>query len=164
MTPEIRESLWHQFGAAIDMLEEAIETCPQELWYSTGNFWYIAYHTLFYLDYYLAEEAEDFVPPLPFTMSELDPEGPLSPRQYEKAELLEYLRHGRNKCRLLINSLNADNAQKRFVNAYRNYNRVEILLYNLRHVQHHTGQLNLLLRNHDTVPPRWVGQTSHSLE
>ena len=36
------------------MLEQAIEACPNEFWNDEQEFWYKAYHTLFYLDYYLA--------------------------------------------------------------------------------------------------------------
>ena len=50
--------LWSQFGAAIDTLENAIKDCPVEVWEDqTGetfrHYWYIAYHTIFWLDYYL---------------------------------------------------------------------------------------------------------------
>ena len=45
------------FGASIDMLENAIQSCPDELWGDRARqpeFWYVAYHTLFFLDFYLA--------------------------------------------------------------------------------------------------------------
>jgi hypothetical protein len=56
-------SLWQQFGAAIDMLENAIRACPGEVWSNPSKrpdwvsddvvgFWYVAYHALF-LDYLL---------------------------------------------------------------------------------------------------------------
>jgi uncharacterized damage-inducible protein DinB len=32
----------------------------------------------------------------------------------------------------------------------------ELLLYNMRHVQHHTAQLNLMLRQETGSAPRWV--------
>jgi uncharacterized damage-inducible protein DinB len=35
-------------------------------------------------------------------------------------------------------------------------NSAELLLYNLRHVQHHAGQLHLLLRQTTDDAPRWV--------
>jgi len=35
---------------------------------------------------------------------------------------------------------------------------MELQLYNLRHVQHHAAQLQLLLRQADHEPPRWVGR------
>ncbi len=151
--------LWSQFGAAIDMLENAIAACPEELWDTTDLFWYRAYHTLFYLDYYLSEEPDDFMPPEPYTLSEFDPEGMMPERTYTREELLRYLAHGRAKAHDLIFRMTEALAAKRFINPYRNYSIFEILLYNMRHVQHHTGQLNLLLRQGTgTDAPRWVSQ------
>jgi len=40
------------------------------------------------------------------------------------------------------------------------YSLFEILLYNLRHVQHHVGQLNLLLRQHINHAPDWIEKAS----
>ncbi|MCI0450647.1 MAG: hypothetical protein L0Y79_12865 [Chlorobi bacterium] len=55
-------------------------------------------------------------------------------------------------------------SSKRWINERRNYSFTEILLYNMRHVQHHTGQLNFLLGqiNHDL--PVWVSQTKIDLK
>jgi len=38
------------------------------------------------------------------------------------------------------------------------FSTLELLIYNLRHVQHHTAQLNLLLRQKTDSAPRWVGR------
>ncbi|MEO6888703.1 MAG: DinB family protein, partial [Ktedonobacteraceae bacterium] len=85
-------TLWRQFGAAIDMLENALLACPTPLWTQRlwrapsdhslppefAEFWYITYHTLFWLDLYLSgSREEDFAPPAPFTLAELDPVGVL---------------------------------------------------------------------------------------
>lgn len=163
MDSSLKEILWHQFGAAIDMFENAIKACPDKLWNTDSQFWYIGYHTLFYLDYYLSQSPEKFLPPTPFTLSELDPAGVLPERIYTKEELLTYLEFGRQKCHDLIAGLTAEGAEKRFVNEYRNYNIIEILLYNMRHVQHHAAQLNLLLRQGINYAPNWVSQTKASL-
>ena len=40
----------------------------------------------------------------------------------------------------------------------KNYSLLEILLYNLRHIQHHAAQLNLLLRQNTNDAPNWVSQ------
>ena len=56
-----RAIIWHQFGATIQMLENSIRACPDELWrehlHSESSpqpefveFRYVAYHTLFWLD------------------------------------------------------------------------------------------------------------------
>jgi uncharacterized damage-inducible protein DinB len=41
--------------------------------------------------------------------------------------------------------------------------RLELLLYNMRHVQHHAAQLNLILRQTIDSAPRWVGKAKMKL-
>jgi hypothetical protein len=142
--------LWSQFGASIDMLENAIRACPDALW--TGSrFWHTSNHTLFYLDFYLSNPAPDpidnFVPPAPFTLSEFDPSGLYPDRAYTKDELLIYLDHCRKKCRAAIEAMTDDQAF------------AERLLYTMRHVQHHAGQLNFILSQRIGSAPRWVKRT-----
>ena len=156
--------IWRQFGAAIDMLENAMRACPDTLWAdasrgeNTPGFWYIAYHTLFFLDYYLSGSEEGFAPPAPFNLDELDPAGLLPERPYTKDELLIYLEHGREKCRAAIDALTGDTARRRC--GFERYDMpvAELFLHNLRHVQHHAAQLNLLLRQGANSAPRWVAQ------
>ena len=51
MNESIKTELWLQIGASIDMFENALHKCPENLWEGEEKFWYIAYHTLFYTDY-----------------------------------------------------------------------------------------------------------------
>ena len=161
--------IWSQYGAAIDMLENAIRACPDELWSdpskppewiskSVPGFCYVAYHTLFFLDYDFSESEKEFAPPAPFTLAELDPAGVLPERPYTKEELLAYLAHGREKCRRFIDSLTDEKARERCVFERRDMSVAELLLYTMRHVQHHTAQLNLMLRQTVDAAPRWVSQ------
>ena len=163
MDNSLKETLWKQFGASIDMLENALIVCPDELWNTEAKFWYNAYHCLFYLDYYLTLEPDKFSPPSPFTLSEFDPAGAMPDQVYSKAVLLAYLQANRKKCHDLIESMTTEIAYKRWVNAYKNYSVIEILLYNMRHVQHHAAQLNLLLQQGINNAPRWVSQTEINL-
>jgi hypothetical protein len=156
--------IWQQFGAAIDMLENALTACPDELWNTESRLWYIGYHTLFFLDYYLSDtpKESDYIPPAPFTKSEFG-EG-LPERVYDKAELLAFLGLARRRCHdLLAGSTAEELLTKRFVSEYKDFTIFELLMYNMRHVQHHTAQLNLLLRQHAINPPRWVSRTKESL-
>lgn len=155
----LKEILWKQFGASIDMIENAINACPQELWTSKDKFWYIAYHTLFFLDYYVSNDPENFKPPAPFTLSEFDPNGTLPERVYNKEEILTYLEYGRKKCYELIKSLTEEKLVKKFIKQFKNYSMFEMIIYNMRHVQHHAAQLNLLLRQNTNSAPGWVSQT-----
>jgi len=165
MDSSLKITLWHQFGASIDMLENALTFCPDELWDTPAKFWYIGYHTLFFLDFYLSDETpmeNDFLPPAPFTLSEFGTGMP--ERVYDKTELLTYLRFGREKLRGLLTRLTAEEIlTKRFVSEYKDYSILEILIYNMRHVQHHTAQLNLLLRQEVKDAPDWVSATKANL-
>ena len=161
MEDSLKAILWRQFGATIDMFENSVAACPDSLWDDDSKFWYNAYHTIFYLDYYLSEDADKFMPPPPYTLSEFDPDGVLPERVYDKSELITYIKFCREKCRKMISELSDENLKKRFINEYRDYSRLEILLYNMRHVQHHAGQLNLLIRQSGIEPPDWVSRTNY---
>lgn len=163
MENSFKEILWKQFGGSIDMLENAIKECPEELWDAESKFWYIAYHTLFFLDYYITTDPENFSPPKPFSLSEFNPDGEMPERVYSKEELINYLGYCRKKLQNLIISLTEESSKSRWVNSYRDYSLIEILLYNMRHVQHHAAQLNLLIRQIGIEPPDWVSQTKISL-
>ena len=158
---------WRQFGAAIDMLENAIVACPDKVWGKRPGFWefwYLAYHTLFFLDYYLSDPAEKFSPPTPFGLEELDPAGVLPPRVYTKAELTTYLEHGRAKCRAKIAALTEEKAHQHCGFERRDMTAAELLVYTMRHVQHHAAQLNLILRQKINSAPSWVGRAKTGLD
>jgi hypothetical protein len=158
---------WQQFGAAIDRFGNALRLCPDELWHHClwdnpsrrpefSQFWYIAYHTLFWLDLYLFGSEEGFLPPPSLTLIEQDDNGPLPERPYTKDELLTYMAHCRQKCQTTIETLADEAAQRRWGFGWGEVSFAELLLYNLRHVQEHTAQLNLVLGQKGYVASDWV--------
>lgn len=154
-----KTSIWGQFGAAIDTLENAIIACPDDLWDDRSKhhlFWYVAYHTLFWLDYYLSESTKDFKPPEPFGMTEMDPAGILPERTYSKDELLTYLKHCRDKCHITIMEMSEERTKAKYKFRKADLSFAELLLYNMRHVQHGAAQLNLILRQEKDIPSPWV--------
>lgn len=158
---------WQQFGASIDMLENALDACPEAVWgdrTQRPEFWYVAFHTLFYLDLYLSESHVGFAPPAPFTLDEMDERGLLPDRVYTKEELKKYLTHGRDKCRTTIAGMNEEQANRRCGFEWLDISVGEAIMYNMRHVQHHVGQLNLILRQKADSAPRWVQKTTRKLD
>ncbi|MFH1699446.1 MAG: DinB family protein [Candidatus Zixiibacteriota bacterium] len=154
-----KKGIWGQFGAAIDTLENAMAACPDELWDDRSKFhifWYVAYHTIFWLDYYLTDNTKDFHPPEPFGMTEMDPSGILPERTYTKSELFNYLKYCREKCQTTIMAMTDEALDSRFKFGMVDFNKVELHLYNMRHVQHGAGQLNLILRQEYDIPSPWV--------
>jgi hypothetical protein len=164
----LSEILWRQFGAAVDMLENALRLCPDELWSARlwggerpelSEFWYVGYHTLFWLDLYLFGSVEGFAPPAPFGLEELDPAGLLPERRYRREELLSYLDHGRRRCRASIDALTDENARRLCKVAWGEVSYAELLLDNMRHVQEHAAQLNLFLGQQLGSDVRWISQS-----
>jgi DinB superfamily len=166
MDPLWRTALWQQFGATIDMLENALLACPDTHWHGRlwgdysehplppayAAFWYIAYHTLFWLDLYLTGSSEEgFTPPPPFNTYELDPAGKFPERPYTRDELHAYLLHLRQKCQTTIAELSDEKARQPadFPWTHREpVSFLELQLYNMRHVQEHAAQLSLFLGQH----------------
>jgi hypothetical protein len=61
----VQAALKGQYHAALGMLKQAVEQCPDELWRGGAYpvpFWRVAYHTLFYTHLYLQPNKEDFHP------------------------------------------------------------------------------------------------------
>ena len=159
-----RTIVWQQFGAAIDMLDNALVACPDTLWRQRlwpapadvppeiAEFWYLAYHTLFWLDLYRVGSEEGFAPPAPFTLEELDPAGVVPERPYTREELRAYLASLRQQCRATIETLTDERARQPvtfpWMRAGVVFSYLELQLYSMRHVQEHAAQLSLLLGQH----------------
>lgn len=165
------EMLWRQFGAAIDMLGDALRDCPDELWEANlwrdeadqwvaagfAAFWYLGYHTLFWLDLYLTGAEEGFAPPEPFDLVEMQA-GESLPRTYTRDEVLGYLDYCRRKCRETIGALSAEEASRLCRFPWGELPYAELQLYSLRHVQEHGAQLRMFLGQHAARSAHWVSQ------
>ncbi len=150
--------LWRQIAMTIDSLGDALRNCPNELWekclwedepdqwVATGfsAYWYLCYHTIFWLDLYLTGAEEGFMPPEPFDLVEMEA-NEILPRTYTRAELLGYLEACRQKCQETIFSLSVEQAYRMCRFPWGELPFAELLLYTMRHVQEHAAQLHLFL-------------------
>lgn len=166
------QMLWRQFGAAIEMLHDALADCPDGLWEARlwedqpdqwvaagfSSFWYLGYHTLFWLDLYLYGAEEGFTPPAPFDLVEMEANETL-PRTYTRAELLGYLAYCRDKCQATINALSSAEAGRLCRFPWGEVAYAELQLYSLRHVQEHGAQLRMFLGQQAVKSTDWVAQS-----
>ena len=107
----------------------------------------------------LSEKDEpQFRPPPPFGLSELEDEVVVPQPAYGKDELLDYLEHCRKRFDTVMAGMTEAWAVKACPIPYRAMSNGELLLYNMRHVQHHAAQLNLLLRQATNSAPDWVSK------
>ena len=164
MLETLKPMLWQQFGAAIQMLENAIVACPDDVWATEDwqfDFWYIAFHTIFYLDFNASDSEQSFIPTEPFGVTELDPSGALPERVFTPTELLAYLELAKTKWQQRIANLEPE---RTVAFNGREFTQLELLIHSLRHVQHHVGQLNQLLRQRTDDAPRWVARAETDLD
>ena len=168
MDISLKTMIWQQFGAAINMLENALRACPDQLWRESvwndptdapeyGEFWFIVYHVLYWTDLFLSgSRREDFVPPAPFIRGKL-PEKP-----YTKEELQAYVDHCRQKCQATFETLTDEKATQRCEFPWgEEVSFVELQLYSMRHVQEHASQLSLVLGQKGVSAPDWVARAEH---
>jgi hypothetical protein len=153
-----------QFEASLAMLKQCIAACPEEHWegkIASGTFRWVAYHTLFFVDVYLSPSEEAF------ELRELhhrggDERGEDACPGLSKDETLACVLICRQK---MLNTLAAETAKILAGPSgfpHRTIPRAELHLYNIRHIQHHTGQLSAFLRrvDKDLSDPRampWIG-------
>jgi hypothetical protein len=140
-----------QYDAAFNMLENAIKDCPTSLWNDgtyKNKYWHIAFHTLFYSHLYLSESKElweKYRKGYQYLNADLEP--------YSQQDVLEYLELCRKQIdeRIPLIDLKAEASF-----SWLPMNKLEMLLYNLRHIQHHTGQLIDRLREKVDVSSNWI--------
>lgn len=157
-----KSALWQQFGAAIDMLDDAIRLCPAEVWTAVvwedaddaryGHFWYIAYHTVSWLDLFLTGTREGFTPPPPFIR------GALPDQPYTLDQVRGYLAQCRRKSEAIFAALTAEQAAQRCKFEWMELSFLELQLYSMRHIQEHAAQLNYILGQQQVAGLDWVAQ------
>lgn len=155
-----KEILKSQYSASLEMLRQAILSCPDPLWHSpkyTNQFWHIAYHAIFYTHFYLHSSEEAFVPwekhhdELVSLESGQEEAGEHQP--YSKEELLAYLDLCQTQMPGQVEALDLAGESGFY---WLPFDMLEIQLYNIRHVMQHTGELCERLGAHGDIEIGWV--------
>ncbi|QDV48680.1 DinB family protein [Gimesia fumaroli] len=158
MLEYIKTSITGQFEAALSMLNECIQSCPPDRWenrIANMEFGHVAYHTLCYVDLYLSPDNDSF------QLREFHNEfnenwfKPKTNHPITQALVSDYLQACLQKMRETIAAEN-EASLKQSAGFYwlSQLTRGELHIYNLRHVQHHAGQLSAYLRRIN-VDTRW---------
>jgi hypothetical protein len=168
MTPspetDLHLILARQYRAGMEMLKQAITLCPEAMWLggdSPNRFWHVAYHALFYVHLYLAPGEAGFEPwpkhkpniqflgPLPWPPHEKL----MIDEPYSKQDVLEYHEFVRAEIEAKVPLVDLT-ATSGF--SWVLFSRLELQMYNIRHLQHHTGQLADRLRAQAGLGVGWV--------
>lgn len=173
-TKVLRDILASQYHAALAMLREAIELCPDLLWTDdsyANACWQLAYHTLYYTHLYLQPDEAAFqpwqgqqpevqhpdaIPGREFPDSPL----PLLPQPYTRDQVLEYWRVCDGMVDDALAALDLGAPTSGF--SWYRISKLEHQLVSLRHIQHHAAQLADRLRARAAVGVRWVGNRTEA--
>jgi hypothetical protein len=161
---DVREAIKSQYRAALEIFDEVAKKCPDALWYDEGyknRFWHIAYHALFFTHLYLQNSGKEYVQwakhrpeyeslgPLPWPPHR----EPNIGEPYTKEDILEYLAFCRQEVEQKLSVVDLE-AESGF--DWIPCGKLELQIYNIRHLQHHTGQLVDRLRVKEAVGVRWI--------
>lgn len=164
----LNRAVLSQFKAALAMLDECLEKCPDDRWdlappnaVASYPCWQVAYHALCYVDCYLAPSNDAFADEIgsrvggfhPAGMAELREEFPS--RRFERDELRRYAGFCRERAARVLTSESGAALERPSGFGWLPMSRAELHIYNLRHLQHHVGQLTAYLRRAG-VETRWV--------
>lgn len=144
-------SISAQYLAALEMLKQTINLCPDAMWdypADKSKVWFIAHHVLFYTHLYLQDTEKDFKP-WPGEKPEGEP--------YKQAEVLDYLAFCQQQVAEKAPHLNLEAASGFH---WLPFNKLELQIYNIRHVQQHAGELMERLGTRAGIVFDWVG-TKH---
>jgi hypothetical protein len=165
----LAEVLIRQYHAALAMLREAIERCPDDIWFDaqpTNAFWQIAYHVLYFTHLYLQPDLASFRPWAGHQRAiqnedgiagEPDPNSalPLIPRPYSREEVLAYWAVCDPMIDDAVAALDLQSKESGF--SWYRMSKLEHQIVNIRHLQHHTAQLADRLRAATGTGVKWVG-------
>ena len=166
MIEHFKTILTSQYEAALCMMDHCIRACPDAQWegkVANRTFRWVAYHTLFWTDMYLSPGDEDAFILRDFHQRGGDERDDFADNPgLDKNETLAYVSICRQKMIESVGAETAESLQGPGGFGGRPSTRGELHLYNIRHVQHHTGQLSAFLRRvaPELSDPRslpWIG-------
>jgi hypothetical protein len=163
----IQEILKSQYHASLAMLVDAIDSCPAAVWSSddyVNPTWQVAYHVVFYTDFYLQPSETAFVPWQHHRQGHQrlggGPDAAASRVPYSQAEVVSYARRCRGSVDAAVDRLDLQSPESGF--PWYPISKLEHQLVNLRHLQHHTGQLTERVRQTAGRGVRWIGHGTRS--
>jgi hypothetical protein len=142
------------------MLRESIQACPDGLWNAADQgapFWQYAYHTLYSLDSWLYDPATGFEPPPFHTPDALLESGIVPAVSLSRKQVEGYLDQVYARCAAFLDGLTPDALVRESEFLGRTWTLGDRILTQLRHVQHHVGHMNGLLKRLSGSSPGWVG-------
>jgi uncharacterized damage-inducible protein DinB len=138
---------------AYDTLKSAIQHCPDELWKKGEDVYLtpcmLSFHILQCMEAYISENPLEY----PFKKYGFDGEtGPLE-KMWDRNKTLEFLENMQEKTKSYIkeDSLTHSSSVPQLVET-----RLQLMIYAIRHMAQHTGEINAILRLNHLKAGDWL--------
>ncbi|MDP9079872.1 MAG: hypothetical protein M3O71_20785 [Bacteroidota bacterium] len=159
----MKSILISQYQASLKMILKTIEKCPDDLWENNtyeNAYWRIVYHSLFYTALYLSESDDTFIPWTRhiFNCNVLGAvdhgNNPIVIKAaYSKTDMISYADSILNNLdELVVNLDTSGNSGFEWLPM----SKMQLHIYNIRHLQHHVGQLVERLHQNGVTGIHWV--------
>ncbi len=157
--PTILDVIRRQLEPTLEMLQEVIDECPEELWDAGhGNvpLWQQAYHSIYWLHAWARDWTRPFEPPVFHTREALDMAAGATP-VFTRQQLADYLGRVRAECDAFLRGFTPESLVEEQEAFGVKWTPADRLLGQIRHVQHHVGSMHTVLYGQTGRVPRWIG-------
>lgn len=144
---DLKNGLKNQYHVGLAMLRQCVRLCPDDLWESgehPRSTWRIAYHAAYYTHLYLHASRGSFTPWSEHVNDVSNLWGrPKVVPAISRESVLSYIEQINAETDTLVDNMDLDAVSSGF--ALYKIPKLEHQFVNLRHLQHHIGQLSELL-------------------
>ena len=158
-----------QYLTSATMLKKVINSCPDSMWEEPVNnsknlFWRVSFHAMYLIDYYSGDFDANLKDPVDgYQAPEFLNDTEIAVRftkkmekAYSKTESLQFLKHAISRTKRLLKTYT--NFAEPSVFPWLKMTKAEALIYGMRHVQNHVGQLTATLSNSKENAVEWIVQ------
>lgn len=160
------QALASQYQAALTMLRtcvDQIDTDLRDTLVGDYPYWQVAYHVLHTTDLYLSRDESSFRPQ-PFHREGYQQLGKpfwaesevVVDQPYDRDTLVKYVEICQARSSSVLDSETDASLQGPSGFSWLEFSRIELHIYNIRHLQHHTGQLVAALRQSRGTGVEWA--------
>ena len=150
--------LRRQIGPTLQMIGDIIDICPESLWNDSRSgrpFWQQVLHALIGIQFWFREASEAFSPP-DFGQGAIPDLDQAPTFAVDKATVRAYWQTMRGRADAFLDALD----ERRLLapsSIYARCTNADLVLGQIRHIQHHVGYCSCLLRMSGASVAKWIG-------
>lgn len=156
MSDQMVAVLRRQFEPTLEMLKQLIEACPDDLWREAkSKYWKHVFHATTSMKFWFRQQKDEafVIPDFGRDITEaLDEDCSDYPT---KEEMTIYVDEITEMAREFLDNLTDDNVLEPCA-LFEEITKTDVILMQIRHVQHHIGYCNSILNTHHLEAVKWV--------